>query len=252
MRLHNFFRTTLSFYKLFTGPNESGRSMGVCNFGNFLPINVHMKMLEWKFMFFDKKIRSRQKSTIWNLLFTLPWRILLKLWTLSVTKDTTTAKAVSQLKCLEELKKFCHANEGSGRAFSTDLGHIFRSNIGIEFGVMLRRKEPHKPEFAYDIVHIHSLIIYTDLIEYNIVGDTKAPLLHFPFMSKLKAGGIITTGQYMNDQTFSNLQFRPLPKNSFHFHIDLSDTSGEKIPCICQYNSSCYDVQKNLQHSFLT
>ena len=37
----------------------------------------------------------------------------------------------------------------------------------------------------------------------------------------------------MNYQTFSNLQFRPLLKNSFHsIHIDLSDTSGEKIPFV--------------------
>ena len=57
-------------------------------------------------------------------------------------------------------------NEGSGLAIlSTDLGHIFGSNVGNEFGVMLRRKGPHKPEFAYDIVRIHSLMIYTDLIE---------------------------------------------------------------------------------------
>ena len=70
------------------------------------------------------------------------------------------------------------ANEASGLDFcSTDLGHIFRSNVGNEFGVMLRRKGPHKPELAYDIVRMHSVMIYTDLIEYNIVGDTKAPLL---------------------------------------------------------------------------
>ena len=99
---------------------------------------------------------------------------------------------------------------------------------------MLRGKGPHKPEFAYDIVRIHSLMIYTDLIEYNIVGDTKAPLLRcFPFLSKLKSGDIITTGQYMNYRTFTNLQFRPLLKNSFHStHIDLRDTSGEKIPFV--------------------
>ena len=42
---------------------------------------------------------------------------------------------------------------------------------------MLRRKGPHKPEIAYDIVRIHSLMIYTDLIEYNVDGDTKAPNL---------------------------------------------------------------------------
>ena len=68
------------------------------------------------------------------------------------------------------------ANEVSGLAFfSTSLGHIFGSNIGNEFGVMLRGKVPHKPEFAYHIVRIHSLMIYINLIEYNIVGDTKAP-----------------------------------------------------------------------------
>ena len=99
---------------------------------------------------------------------------------------------------------------------------------------MLGGKGAHKPEFAYDIVRIHSLLIYTELIEYNIVGDTKAPLLRcIPFISKLKAGDIITTGQYMNYQTISNMQFRPLLKNSFHsIHFDLRDTSGEKIPFV--------------------
>ena len=86
--------------------------------------------------------------------------------------------------------------------------------------------------FAYDIVRIHSLMIYTDVAEYNFVGDTKAPLLRcFPFISKLKSGDLITTGHYMNYQAFSNLQFRRLLKNSFRsIHIDLRDMSGEKIP----------------------
>ena len=95
-------------------------------------------------------------------------------------------------------------------------------------------KGPQEPEFAYDIVRIHSLMIYSDLVEYSIVGDTKAPLLRcFPFISKLKGGDIITTAQYMNYQTFSNLQFRPLLKISFQsIHIDLRDTSGKKIPFV--------------------
>ena len=60
---------------------------------------------------------------------------------------------------------------------------------------------PHEPEFAYDIVRIHSLMIYSDLVDYNNVVDAKAPMLRcFPFMSKLKGGDIITTGQYMNIQ----------------------------------------------------
>ena len=123
------------------------------------------------------------------------------------------------------------AIEGSAfEFFSTDLVHILGSNVGIEFGVIMRGKGPHKPEFAYDIVRIHYLMIYNDLIEYNIVGDTKTSLLRcFLLISKLKSGDIITTGQYMNYQTFSNLQFRLLLKNYFHsIHIDLRDTSGER------------------------
>ena len=127
------------------------------------------------------------------------------------------------------------ANEGSGLAFlSTDLGHVLGSNVGNEFGVMLRGKGAHKTEFADDIVHIHSLMIYTDRIEYSVVGDTKASLLRcFLLFSKLKAGDIVNTGQYMNYQPFSNLQLRPLFKNFFHsIQIEFRDTSGEKIPFV--------------------
>ena len=125
------------------------------------------------------------------------------------------------------------ANGRTGLAFfSTGLGYIFGSNVGNEFGVMFSGKGPHKPEIAQDIVRIHSLMIYTDMIEYNIFGDTKAPLLRcFPSFSKLRAGDIITIVQYMNYQTFSNLQFKPLHKKFFQStHIDLRDTSTKKMP----------------------
>ena len=81
------------------------------------------------------------------------------------------------------------ANEGSGLAFSsTDLWHIFSSNAGNKFGVMLRGKEPLKPELAYDIVRIHSLKIYTDWVHYRWRhGGPIAALLSFHFKGqKLK------------------------------------------------------------------
>ena len=75
------------------------------------------------------------------------------------------------------------ATEVSGLVlFSTDLDDSFRSIVGSEFGVMLRGKGLHKPEFLYDIVPTHFLRIYTDPIEYNIVGDTNAPLLRCFFL----------------------------------------------------------------------
>ena len=59
-------------------------------------------------------------------------------------------------------------------------------------------------------------MIYSDILVYNIVGDTKTPLLRcIPFSSKVKSGDIISTGQYMNYQSFKNLQFKKLLKKLF-------------------------------------
>ena len=122
---------------------------------------------------------------------------------------------------------FSLVNDESSLVISSiDLGHIRN-----DWGILMLGKGLYNPLFAYDIVRIHSLMIYTDFVECIIVADTKAPLLRcFPFLSKVKSGDVIITGQYMNYQTFSNLQFRPLFENSFHsVHRDLRDTRGEKI-----------------------
>ena len=185
-------------------------------------------------MFFDKKLSKSSKFYYLERGLYPSITDIVEAMNLLIQKRHNHSENCIKVKVSRRTQKvdIYLANEASGLAFfSTDLGHIFGSNFGNEFGVMLRGKGPHKPEFAYDIVRMHSLMMYTDLIEYNMVGDTKAPLLRcFPFISKLKSRDIITTRQYMNYQTFSNLQFRPLLKNSFHsIHIDLRDTSGKEI-----------------------
>ena len=147
-------------------------------------------------------------------------------------RDTCITIKVSRVT--QKVKLYLANEESSQAIFSTDLGHIFGGDVRNDSGILMRGKGPHEPIFAYDFVRIHSLMIYTNIVEYNIVGDTKTPLLRcFPFISKLKSGDILTTGQYMNYQTFSNVQFRRLLKSSFHsIHIDLRDTSGEKIPFV--------------------
>ena len=89
-----------------------------------------------------------------------------------------------------------------------------------------------QPVFVYDLVCIQSPTTYTDLIEYDFVGDPNAPLLlRFPIIFNLKSGDLMTTGQWMSYQTFSNLKFKPLPITFFHnLHIDSRDIIGEKIP----------------------
>ena len=225
------------------------------SFTNFLPEQVNLEG-QWKvaiseisypsmyqnitegyFKFFDEK-PSKSTSTH-NLepgLYTSITDIVEAIYTLIQERNNHNETCIT-VKVSRRSQKvvIILANDTSGLAFcSTDLGHIFGNNVGNQFAVLMKGKGPHEPQFADDIVCIHSLIVYSDLVEYSIVEDTKAPLLRcWPFISKLKGGDIITTGQYMNYQTFSNLQFRPLLKNSFHsIHIDLRDTSGEKIPFV--------------------
>ena len=199
--------------------------------------SMYQNVTEGKFMFYDEELsKTTEAYYLEPGLYSSITEIVEAMNTLiqerNNHRDTCITIKVSRVM---QIVKVYLANEESNLAiFSTDLGHIFGGDVRSDSGILMRGKEPHEPTFAYDIVRIHSLMIYTDIVEYNIVGDTKAPLLRcFPFISKLKSGDIITTGQYMNYQTFSNLQFRRLLKISFHsIHIDLRDTSGEKIPLV--------------------
>ena len=199
--------------------------------------SMYQNITEGKFKFFDKKFsKSTSTYSVEPGLYTSITDIVEAKNTLFQERNNHNETCIT-VKVSRRTQKvlITLANDRSGLAFcSTDLGHIFGNNVGNEFGVLMIGKGPHEPEFAYDMVRIHSLMIYSDIVECNIVGDTKAPLLRcFSFISKLKGGDIITTGQYMNYQTFSNLQFRPLLENSFHsIHNDLRDPSGKKIPFV--------------------
>ena len=65
--------------------------------------------------------------------------------------------------------------------FSTDLGNLFGGDVGDVKGILMRGKGPHEPKFAYNSFRIHSLMIYTDIAEYNIVGDKSSPIALLPF-----------------------------------------------------------------------
>ena len=100
---------------------------------------------------------------------------------------------------------------------SADLSHIFGCDLDQnQTGIIMKGKGPHHPQKFYDIVRINSLMIYSDIIDYSIVGDTKTPLLRF--ISKVKKGDKISTGQFMNYHSFTNQQLKQLLKNFFPQH----------------------------------
>ena len=199
--------------------------------------SMYQNVTEGKFMSYDEKLSKTTEAYYLEpgLYSSIPDIVEAMNTLIQERNNHRDTRITIKISRVTQKVKVYLANEESNLAiFGTDLGHIFGGDVRNGSGILTSGKCPHEPTFAYDIVRIHSLMIYTDIVEYNIVGDTKAPLLRcFPFISTLKSGDIITTEQYINYQTFSNLQFRRLLKNLFHsIHIDLRDMSGERIPFV--------------------
>ena len=152
--------------------------------------SMYQNKTEAKFKFFDEK-PSKSTSTYISEpdLYTSITDIVEAMNTLIQKRNNQNQTCITvQVPRRARKVVIMLANDVSGLEIcSTDLGHRFGNNAGTEYGVLMKRKGPHKPHFAYDIVRVHSLMIYTELVEYSIVGDTKTPLLRcFVFISKLK------------------------------------------------------------------
>ena len=124
--------------------------------------SMYQNVTEGKFMFFDKKLSKSSEFYYLEPGLYTSLTDLIEAMNILIQERHNHSENCIKVKVSRRTQKveIYLANEGSGLAFlSTDLGHIFGSNVGNEFGVMLRGKGPHKPEFAYDIVRIHSLMI---------------------------------------------------------------------------------------------
>ena len=138
------------FYKLSTRATESGWSMGGCNFRNILPINVPKRCggkiyVLWQETF--KGVGILLPGT-WSLPFHYDIFEAMNILIQERHNHSENCIKVKMSWRTQKVESYL-ANERSGLAFfSTDPGHIFGSDIGIEFGVMLRGKGPQKPEFA--------------------------------------------------------------------------------------------------------
>ena len=211
---------TPSSFTNFLPEQQFKRSKRGCNFGNILPVNVAKCHRRKIYVFWQKALKLVGIVLSGTRSFFPLW-ILLKPWTLSFNKGKITTKAGVTVKTSHRTQTIDNylAHERSGPAFfSADERHLFGSNDGNEFGVMLRKKGPHKPKLAYDLARIYSLMMYKDLIEYKIIGDTKSPLLRcFPFISKLQAGDNKITGRIWTIRHFVSYNLDCCSKSLFIF-----------------------------------
>ena len=55
-----------------------------------------------------------------------------------------------------------------------DLSHIYGCDLKQnQTGVVMKGKGPHVPQYSHFIRKVKSVMIYSDIIEYNKLGDTK-------------------------------------------------------------------------------
>ena len=133
--------------------------------------SMYQNITEGKIKFFDKKF-SKCTST-----YSIEPGLYTSITDIVEAMNTLIQQRNNQYEtCRTQKVVIMLANDSSGLAFcNTDLGHIFGNNVGNEIGVLMIGKGPHEPEFAYDIVRIHSLIIYTDLVSTTLLETQKFP-----------------------------------------------------------------------------
>ena len=110
---------------------------------------MYQNVTEGKFMFSDKKLsKSSEFYYLEPGLYPFITDIVEAMNILFQERHNHSGNCIKVKVSRRTLKiEIYHANEGSGLAFfSTDLGHIFGSNIANGFRVILRGKGPHKPD----------------------------------------------------------------------------------------------------------
>ena len=113
--------------------------------------SIYQNVTEEKFMFFDKILSKSSEFYYLEPGLYPSITDIVEAMNILIPEGHNHRKSCIKVKVSRRTQKveIYLANEGSGLAFfSTDLGHIFASIVGNKFGVIMRGKGPHLPEFA--------------------------------------------------------------------------------------------------------
>lgn len=107
---------------------------------------------------------------------------------------------------------------------SLRLSSILALQLGFEPNINIL-KDSHIPKQPFlNIGYPHQMFVYTDIIQPQFVGDTKAPLLRIISITDNHHGKVQTI-------TFQNVHYFPLAKLSFDtVEILLKDHAGRNLP----------------------
>ena len=126
--------------------------------------SMHQNVTEGKFMFYDEKLsKTTEAYYLEPRLYSAITDIVEGMNTLIQERNNhrDTCITIKVSRVTQKIKVYLANEESSLAIFSTDLEYIVGGDVRKDSGILMRGKEPHEPLFAYDIVRIHSLMIYT-------------------------------------------------------------------------------------------
>jgi hypothetical protein len=90
-------------------------------------------------------------------------------------------------------------------------------------------------DYDPDLQRLHTALVYTDIIEHQIIGDTLAPLLRLiPITGKMKNNEMSNMESSQVSKTFNlPLQFKKVQVNSFHsIQLQMHGENGKLLPFV--------------------
>jgi hypothetical protein len=77
---------------------------------------------------------------------------------------------------------------------------------------------------------VHNIAVYTDIVEYSHIGDTKAPLLKVVPLNTRMRNNALYCQQAISNKEFDTLEFKDLIQHDFHsITVHLRDSTGNPI-----------------------
>ena len=229
--------------------------MGGCSFGKILPINATKCHEEKIYVLLASNFQTCQNYINWNLVSTLPLRILSKPWTLSFKIDTITTKIDSQLKCLGERKKLRFTLQRKGLVLPS-LVQIWNTFSEVRLALNLERRW-EKTELTNQNLFTTLSVLSHDIHRPGWVPkcwrqkSPNAAFLSFYFKAQNLRRYNYWTVHELSDFQYPRTQTTAKKFFSYFSNWLQRHELWKNTLCTCRYRSSCFDVQKSLQHSFL-
>ena len=103
--------------------------------------------------------------------------------------------------------------------------------LGFERNKWYVEHSTHVGKFEVDLSRgVHNILLYTDIVEYSYIGDTKAPILRIVPLNARMRNNALQCINSITTKTFDDKEYKNLIQHDFHsITVHLRDSTGAPI-----------------------